>query len=144
MKKILCFSCLCMALVACGSEDDYYVCKFKDTSSSATMEIYYDSETDEILEVVMDTEQKIAKEDLDSFSEDNFEDYWSKNTAALEMDGVSISRKYDKSERVASMSITIKVDDLEKANRKIFLIPNNLNVEDMINIVEKEEYICNY
>lgn len=144
MKKILCFACLCLTLVACGSDDDYYVCKFEDKTSNATMEIYYDSDTGKVLEVEIESEQTISKDELESFEDTSFEEYWNKNATSLEMDGVSVSSKYDKSDRIASVSITINVDNLDKSNRRIFLIPDNLTVEDMIKNVKAEDYKCNY
>jgi hypothetical protein len=143
MKKIVCFACLCLSLVACGSEDDYYVCKFEDQKATATMEIYYDHESDKVLKIVVDSEQEITNEELDAFEDSDFDDYWNANASSIEMDGVSVSSKYKKSDQIASMTITINVDNLDKSNRNIFLIPDNLSVKEMIKMVKKENYKCN-
>ncbi|MDF9824930.1 hypothetical protein M2475_001376 [Breznakia sp. PF5-3] len=142
MKKLI-FGCsLLLLLVACGSESDYYVCKYNDRETKATMNIEYNDDN-EITNITIESKQEIDKATLDEVGENNFNDYWAKNASSIERDGVDVESDYDESTKMASLTITIDISKLPDQDRSIFLIPDDLKVKDMIRNIEDIDYVCN-
>lgn len=141
MKKIVCITLIALLLGACGSDNDYYVCKFKDKKQSATMHIEYDDDT--LTKINIETYQTVSKDILDQVGATSFEDYLTKNVASLEMDGVKVETKYRDAKQEVTIAIEVDVENLNTQNYDIFMIPKDRDLQSFMKRIKAEAYVCN-